>query len=107
MSALTNSSTTLSNLDWREFPENTRFECRVGLIQEEDGSFSVYAKNLPGVASQGETVAEALENIVDALAGALAEHLSCGEIPWEEDFVEEGTVEKRVVVDLSATAQNQ
>ena len=104
MSALMNSSAAISSLDWHEYPEKTRFECRVGLICEEDGSFSVYAKNLPGVASQGETVAEALENIVDALAGALAVHLSCGEIPWEEDFVEEGAFEKRVLVDLSATA---
>lgn len=73
------------------------YECRIGLIRENDGSYSAYAINLPGVASQGETESEAIANIIDALTGAISEHLVSGQIPWEGDHIEEQMVEERRV----------
>ncbi len=88
-------------VNWIEYPNQTCFECRVGLLREADGTFSVYAINLPGVASQGDNEAEAISNIIDALAGVLIEYQSEGEIPWAEEFLEAGVVEKRILIDLN------
>jgi predicted RNase H-like HicB family nuclease len=89
------------DVHWTKYPANTCFECRVGLLPETDGSFSVYAINLPGVASQGENEQEAIANITDALVGALMEYKSDGEIPWADELLEKGVVEKRILIDLS------
>ena len=35
--------------------------------EEKDGGFSVWVPDLPGCASQGETIEEALENIKEAI----------------------------------------
>ena len=90
------------NVNWIEYPNLTCFECRVGLLRETDGSFSVYAINLPGVASQGENEQEAIANITDALIGVLMEYKTDGEIPWADEFLEENVVEKRILIDLKA-----
>ncbi len=93
------------NVRWTEYPAKTCFECRVALLREDDGGYSVYAISLPGVASQGETEKEAIANIVDALSGALAEYKSSGvDIPWSEDFIEDGAIERRVLVNLNDMA---
>ena len=92
------------NVQWMEYPADCCFECRVGLIREVDGTFSVYAINLPGIASQGENEQEALANITEALSGALLEYKKDGPIPWNEDFIDGEIVEKRVMVNLSQTA---
>lgn len=89
------------DIQWIQYPPHSCFDCRVALIAESDGGFSVYAINLPGVVSQGETEQEALANIVDALSGALAEYKVFGEIPWEEAFIEDDIMERRVLVDLN------
>jgi|TARA_B100001971_G_C18004708_1_gene439193 predicted RNase H-like HicB family nuclease len=44
---------------------------RIILEQDEDGMFVVECPTLPGCISQGETRAEALRNIKDAMAGYL------------------------------------
>ncbi len=51
----------------------------VSLLQTDEG-FSVWVPGLPGCASQGQTEAEALDNIRDAIAGYLsvADELSAG-----------------------------
>ena len=90
---------------WTAYPAACCFECRVGLIREDDGTFSVYAINLPGISSQGETEQEAIANITDALYGALSEYKKDGHIPWDEDFIDGQIVEKRVMVNLSETVQ--
>ena len=90
----------LGHVQWTNYAPETCFECRVALIPESEGGFSVYAINPPGIASEGETESEALSNVVDALSGALAEYKAYGEIPWCEDFIEEGALERRVLVNL-------
>jgi predicted RNase H-like HicB family nuclease len=47
---------------------NARIREYQAVFQEEtDGGFSVWAPDLPGCASQGETLEEALENIKEAI----------------------------------------
>lgn len=88
-------------VNWIAYPSQTCFECRVGLIRESDGSFSVYAINLPGVSSQGESEQEAIANISDALTGVLIEYVADREIPWSNEFLEKDVIEKRILIDLS------
>lgn len=44
------------------------------VVHKEDGGYWADVPELPGCASQGETVDELLENIVDAIQGCLAVH---------------------------------
>jgi predicted RNase H-like HicB family nuclease len=68
--------------EWRQ-PEGKVYRCPVYLYQESEGGFSVVSANLPGVASQGDTEGEAIENITEALEGAFAVYKESGEeIPW-------------------------
>jgi len=76
--------------------------CRALFIPESEGGFTVIATRLPGVASQGETVEEATDNIRDAFSAALAAYLESGDpIPWSNQAVEHphGAFEKWIVVD--------
>lgn len=79
------------------------FECCVCLVAEEDGGYSVYMPYLPGVASQGETEAEALDNISEAFRGVVAVYRENNEaIPWlaehEVEPIPMGAKEKRIPV---------
>jgi predicted RNase H-like HicB family nuclease len=49
----------MSNIDAREY--------QVVFQEETKGGFSVWVPDLPGCASQGETIEEALENIKEAI----------------------------------------
>jgi predicted RNase H-like HicB family nuclease len=61
------------------------FRCQVHIRPEEEGGFSVYAATLPGAVSQGDTEAEALANITEALEGILLTYLEADRpIPWSE-----------------------
>ncbi len=61
------------------------YQCRVVLVPEAEGGYSAHALRLPGVVSQGETREEAMENVVDAFRGAIAEYLNdAGRIPWSD-----------------------
>jgi len=72
----------------------------VRLIAEKEGGFSAIARNLPGVASQGETEAEALANVKEAALGCIEQYKADGkEIPWIEwELV--SPVDRTVVVNL-------
>ena len=50
----------------------TVVEYDVVLIPAEEGGYTVIAPSLPGCISEGDTEAEALENIKDAIKGWLA-----------------------------------
>lgn len=78
------------------------FECRVA-VYHEGSAFSVFALDLPGVVSCGETPGEAMRSIREALEEALLEYRSSGGIPWERDGALlpvgcEKIAEKRIVV---------
>lgn len=46
---------------------NSLVEYQAVFQEEKDGGFSVWVPDLPGCASQGETLEEALENIKEAI----------------------------------------
>jgi antitoxin HicB len=87
---------------WKYFDEST-LECRILICPEDVGGFSVHAMNLPGVVSEGETVDEAIANIRDAFAGAIAVYREKGEkIPWAPAEVErtKDSIERWILVDV-------
>ena len=93
-------------VEWREFEKGSAYECRVLVCPEESGGFSVHALRLPGVVSQGDTVDEAIENIVEAFRGALSVYLEepCALIPWKDEDSDvdrpAGSMERWILVDV-------
>lgn len=66
------------------FPERT-YECEVRLVDEEEGGYSVYVPELPGVVSEGDTYEQAISNIREALAAALRVYCDSDQpIPWDK-----------------------
>lgn len=83
--------------------DTTVYECRVLICPEAEGGYSVHATKLPGVSSQGETVAEALHNIEEAFRGAIADYKANGEdIPWDDAIIDrtEGSLERWILVNV-------
>jgi predicted RNase H-like HicB family nuclease len=80
------------------------YECRVWLCPEEEGGYSVILPFLPGVASQGETREEALQNIKEAFQGAAAEYIESQQpIPWCRDTLHQkpaDAIEKWILVNV-------
>lgn len=69
---------------------------------EENGGYTVVARNLPGVVSEGNDTAEAMTNIVAAFSGAIESYEACGmKIPWGDSIDMYGgdfEFEKRLLV---------
>jgi predicted RNase H-like HicB family nuclease len=89
-----------TDFTWHRHGDNARI-CRALFCPEADG-FSVFALRLPGVASQGDTLDEAIANIRDAFAAAIDVYASeGGEIPWDDAEVERpsGSFERWILVD--------
>lgn len=61
----------------RRVPSNAREirETYVVVVHEEDGGYWGEVPELPGCASQGETMDELLANIIDAIQGCIEVHL--------------------------------
>ncbi|MHB1033800.1 MAG: type II toxin-antitoxin system HicB family antitoxin [Pirellulales bacterium] len=80
----------------------TSYRCHVGLLQDEDGGFSVIVLNLPGCGSCGDTEEEALRNVREAILGVIESHVAAGEeIPWRDstsDEIPQGARQKWIVV---------
>ncbi len=79
------------------------YECRVLLCPEDDGGYSAIALRLPGVVSQGDSIAEALANIAEAFSAAVGLYLEeGGQIPWQDVEVErtKGWVERWILVNV-------
>jgi predicted RNase H-like HicB family nuclease len=83
--------------EWTRFEGNAVYECRVLLCPEAQcGGYSIHALDLHGVVSQGETVNEAIDRIIDAYIGAIASYTdSANPIPWGPVTVEEAPKESR------------
>jgi predicted RNase H-like HicB family nuclease len=69
----------------REVEKYMKLPYTIKLIPEEDGTYYVAVEELPGCASMGDTVNEALEMIKDAMEGWLESSIDRGlEIPLPE-----------------------
>lgn len=76
------------------------FECEIAFVREACG-FSVFATELPGAVSQGDTIEEAAANIAEALSGVLAQYLQDGAIPWSKSEIDgEIVCRKRILVNV-------
>ena len=86
-------------VDWQVYQSDV-YRCAVDLESDEAGGYSVYVPHLPGVVSEGETEASALENIRKALAAALETYIGDGQsIPWIDAApVDSSSVRRWVVV---------
>lgn len=68
--------------DWQIFPPNT-YRIMAWMTPETDGGYSVVSINLPGCATQGETLDECLRMLKEAAAGLIECYREIGEsIPW-------------------------
>jgi len=95
-------SKVLDPTDWEWLGDNV-LECRVLLCPEVEGGYSAHALRLPGVATQGDTIEEALENIKEAFRGAVSVYREAEEqIPWEAITVDRspGSLERWILVDV-------
>lgn len=89
------------------------YRVRCWIEKDEDaGGYCVYAPDLPGCASCGETLNECLENIKEAAAGCIESYLADGvDIPWvpvserkqRPDFNEERVIIASVYVTTKPT----
>ncbi|UCC31816.1 MAG: type II toxin-antitoxin system HicB family antitoxin [Phycisphaerales bacterium] len=67
-------------------PEPAEYRCEIRLCGEPEGGYSVYAPELPGVVTEGETAEEAMRNVAEALQGTLRTYLDDDQpIPWKKD----------------------
>lgn len=80
-------STTLENMaitrimareDWQQ---KNAYRFHILLVPEEDGAWSAIVLNLPGIGSCGTTEEEAMDNVKEAIRGALDAYDD--EIPWK------------------------
>lgn len=88
---------------WEDHARDNRYQCRILLCPEEEGGFSAHATRLPGVVSEGETEAEAINNIAEAFRLAIREYRASGKsVPWEDVDVElcPGTIMRWITVDV-------
>ena len=66
-------------------------ECRAVIVPDEDGGYCAFARRLPGVVSQGDTVDEAFTNVCEAFAATLETYRELKmEIPWEQIALDHG-----------------
>jgi predicted RNase H-like HicB family nuclease len=80
-------------------------ECRAAfIVDEEEGGYTVVARNLPGVVSEGDDLNSAIENIKDAFREMVLSYQdSKEEIPWVDGGVEvygQIAIEMRLLVQL-------
>jgi predicted RNase H-like HicB family nuclease len=67
---------------------NGRYRYRILVCREPEGGFSAFTMDLPGAISQGDTIPEAMQNIVEAIEGLIADYRERGAaIPWKENAV--------------------
>ena len=92
----------VSESDVTELSGNT-YECRILICPERDGGYSVFAMRLPGVASQGESVDEAIANIEEAFRETVRSYFDdTGEVPWGDADIERvnGSLERWILVNV-------
>jgi predicted RNase H-like HicB family nuclease len=69
------------------WPEESAYRCHIGLIPEEDGTWSAVVLNLPGGGSCGRSEDEAISNVREAIVGLVESYRSDGkEIPWKDSM---------------------
>jgi len=98
------SSLTKAEPTWQQIKHGMAYQCRIILCPESTGGYSAHAIDLPGVVSQGESVAEATENVVAAFRETIKVYAENGlDIPWGADHEFEcpaNAIQRWVVVNV-------
>jgi predicted RNase H-like HicB family nuclease len=73
------------------------------ITQDEEGTYSAVALNLPGAGSCGDTEAEAVENAKESVVGLLESYRDAGaDVPWRDplstDIPTDGGTQRVVLV---------
>ena|SRR5437660_3231024 len=93
-------SQTVCNVVWQE---RDAYRFRIAITKDEEGVFSAVVLNLPGIGSCGNTELETMENVKEAIRGALEEYESSGgSIPWKDESSIEipiGAKQKWIILD--------
>lgn len=90
-------------LAWSVNLKPPKFRCMARLEPQTGGGYTAYVPDLSGVVSEGETEEEAVANIKEALAEALASYLDGGDgIPWEPSTrpADHGEIDRWISVDI-------
>lgn len=86
-----------------EWFSGSTYECRAVVCPEQDGGYSAHALRLPGVVSQGDTVDEAMKNLVEAFRGTIQVYRDEEQqIPWQDIGLDRptGSVERWILVNV-------
>ena len=71
-------------IHWRMFDPGHRFTL-LAVVAEDGKRLMAYSPSLPGAATEGDTQAEAVENLKEAVKGCILAYRDAGEpIPWVE-----------------------
>jgi len=86
----------------QQLKQSKIYFCHLAILREEDGSFSVLVLNLPGCCSCGDSEDEAIENVREAVVGAVESYIEDGlAVPWQtldEYTIPEGAKQKWILV---------
>ena len=86
--------------EWVIHPEGC-YSCPIVIVSENEGGFSVFSKDLPGVVSHGENRVEAISNIREALCGAITEYVETNTpIPWDDSACNDPGEEIRITINV-------
>ena len=83
--------------------DEQKYRCMARLEPQTGGGYTAYIPDLPGVVSEGDTEEEAVANIKEALAEALASYLDGSDgIPWEPSTrpADQAEIDRWISVDV-------
>jgi predicted RNase H-like HicB family nuclease len=92
----------MNDSDWIRKEKSYKLDILVTKDEDVRDSYSAIALNLPGVASCGQTVDDALANVEEAACGVLESYIAHGiDIPWsnssEVEIPQDG-IRRRIIV---------
>jgi predicted RNase H-like HicB family nuclease len=87
-----------------EWQNNSAYRCDVYVEQDDNGRYTAYVLNLPGAASDGDSVEEAIENVAESVRGLILVYKDSGEaIPWKDytnEDIPANARRKRILVNV-------
>jgi len=89
--------------EWESIGKDRHVYRCLAVFHQEESGYSVFCPQLPGAHSQGETIEEAVANIMEAVGGLIESYIEHQEeIPWNNEFsVPPDAAEKRwITVDV-------
>lgn len=77
------------SIRWESFEPGHRFRIQAAVQCDGEG-YQAFSPTLPGAATQGDSVEEAVKNLDEAASGCLASYIKAGKpIPWAKPLIDE------------------